>query len=307
MISVQNLCKAYGPTVAVEDITFEVGKGEVVGFLGPNGAGKTTTLKILTSFLPPTSGTVSVAGYDVSKDHLEARRHLGYLPELNPLYEDMEVTEYLEWAASVRGFRGPEKVRRVRRMVEVCGLGDGVGKEIGHLSKGYRQRVGLAQAILHDPPILLLDEPTSGLDPNQTREVRDLILELKKEKTVMLSTHILPEVQASCNRILIIHKGRIVAQGDPRGLAQQAQGAVRYTLVLRRAEGQARAVEELPGVDSADIREADGEVTLEVRAKETGEDLREGLFRLAVERGWVLLELKKESRSLEEVFHQLTL
>lgn len=308
VIEVQNLSKRYGETLAVNGISFEIEAGKVVGFLGPNGAGKTTTLRILTSYLPPSSGTVRVAGHDTLEDSLEVRRLIGYLPENNPLYEDLETAEYLEWAAEVRGISGERKTSRIKEVVRTCGLKEVIGKDIGRLSKGYRQRVGLAGAILHDPPILLLDEPTSGLDPNQTREVRDLILELKKHKTVLLSTHILSEVQASCDEVIILHQGKIAASGTPQSLAH-AQGS--RICVTFRSEGlslpeTAQAILKISGVSSVQTQEQNGEVTLEVLTGDAEHDIRGELFRIAAEKNWPLLELKRERASLEEVFRQLT-
>src|SRR5512140_2504419 len=224
MIEVERLTRTFGTTVAVRDISFSVARGEVLGFLGPNGAGKTTTMRILTGYLPPDSGTVTIAGFNVDTDSIEVRRRMGYLPESATLYEDMGVIDYLEYVAEMRGFKGAERTRRVSRMIDVCGLGSMVAKSIGQLSRGFRQRVGLAQAMIHDPDLLVLDEPTSGLDPNQIVEIRDLIRTLGREKTIILSTHILPEVQATCSRVMIISDGSLVADDTPDGLAIKAQG-----------------------------------------------------------------------------------
>lgn len=311
MINVRDLRKSYGGTQAVRGISFEIGKGEVVGFLGPNGAGKSTTLRVLSGCLPPSGGSVRLAGWEVSEQNLEVRRRVGYLPENNPLYEEMDVSEYLEWVAETRGLAGVERARRIRYSVEACGLGDVLGKPIGVLSKGYRQRVGLAAAILHDPEILLLDEPTSGLDPNQAREVRDLILQLKERKTVLLSTHILPEVQASCDRVVIINRGAIAAMGTPAELTRSAAGQVSVRLALK-ADGldplqvQA-AVRGIPGVEDAESQRDGEELRLAVRGRRDHGDLREALYRLAVEKRWLLLQLNQEDASLENVFRELTL
>lgn len=311
MISVQNLRKDYGATSAVQGISFDIGQGEVVGLLGPNGAGKSTTLRILAGCLPPSAGSVRLAGWDVVDHNLEVRRHIGYLPENNPLYEEMDVSEYLEWVAQARGLKNPDRTGRIRYAVEACGLGDVLGKQIGVLSKGYRQRVGLAAAILHDPEILLLDEPTSGLDPNQARQVRDMILRLKERKTVLLSTHILPEVQASCDRVVIIHRGAIAAMGTPTELARSAAGraTIRVTLKYDGLDPEAvrRALMKIPGVENADCRRESGELRLTVKGKSGAGDLREPLFRMAVDKNWTMLQLHQEDASLDSVFRELTL
>ncbi|MBI4424795.1 MAG: ATP-binding cassette domain-containing protein [Elusimicrobia bacterium] len=309
MIKVEELVRRYGETTAVGGISFEIPAREVVGFLGPNGAGKTTTLKVLTGYLYPTSGKVTIAGLDVSERSLDCRRSVGYLPENNPLYEEMEVVECLEWCARMRGLDASRAGRAIQSAVERCGLGAVVGKDIGQLSKGYRQRVGLAAAILHDPPILLLDEPTSGLDPNQAAEVRGLIAELRKEKTVLLSSHILSEVKASCDRVIIIHQGRIAAQGKPSELEAAGSAGQRLRLVLKAdAEDPniERALQGLPGVASVARERADGELAFLVAGQAEAGDLRSAVFGLAAERRWPLLELFREGASLEEVFRRLT-
>lgn len=309
MIQVENLIRKYGTTVAVGGISFEISPREVVGFLGPNGAGKTTTIKVLSGFLHPSSGKVAVAGRDVTEASLECRRQVGYLPENNPLYEEMEVSEYLDWTASVRRFSGPAKRAAMHRAVERCGLASVIGKDIGQLSKGFRQRVGLAQAMIHDPPILLLDEPTSGLDPNQAVEVRNLIAELRKEKTVMLSTHILSEVRASCDRVIIIHNGRIAAQGRPEELAASASPGQRLRLLLRGkadADSVRGTLSEMDGVSAVKVESGDDEVSFWVTAGSSTGDLREEVFKLAAKKRWPVLELYRETASLEEVFRNLT-
>ncbi|MFH1724033.1 MAG: ATP-binding cassette domain-containing protein [Elusimicrobiota bacterium] len=311
MITVRELSKRFGATVAVDRISFEVGRGEVLGFLGPNGAGKTTTLRMLSGYLPPTGGTAELGGRDVVEAGLEVRRRIGYLPENNPLYEEMDVCEYLEWTAEIRGFSGQARTNRIRSAVEACGLGEVLGRPIGLLSKGYRQRAGLAAAILHDPDILLLDEPTSGLDPNQAREVRDLILKLKEAKTVVLSTHILPEVQASCDRVVIIHRGRIAASGTPKELKRAASGLGLIHLSLKASDvdlASAReTLETVPGVERSDASEEDGELRFSLTCRPEAGDLRETFFRIAVEKSWTLLHLNREEASLEHVFRELTL
>jgi len=313
MISVKGLTKLYGRVRAVEALDFDVRDREVVGFLGPNGAGKTTTLRILSGFVPPTAGTAQVAGCDVVAANLEARRRIGYLPENNPLYDEMDVAEYLEWTASVRGLRGAERVQRIRAAAESCGLAAVLGETIGLLSKGYRQRTGLAAAILHDPPVLLLDEPTSGLDPNQAGEVRELIARLKAEKSVLMSTHILSEAQAVCDRIIILHRGRIAACGAPQELIQAAGARGRLSLSLKAEGLEPGAVEEklksLPQAASVRAWSEGGEIRAALEAgpeSAQGEDMRERVFRAAVESGWTLLELRREEASLENVFRELT-
>lgn len=220
MIEVSQLTKKYASTLALDHVTFAIQPGEVVGLLGPNGAGKTTMLKMLTGYLPPTEGSAKVANFDILDQSLEVRKRIGYLPETNPLYEDLAVYESLEWTARLRGMPKTVYADSIRKVIETCGLGSVVGKDIAHLSKGFRQRVGLAQAMLHDPEILILDEPTSGLDPNQQREVHTLIQTMRSRKTVLLSTHTLSEATSVCDRVLIIHRGRIVADGDPKGFGR---------------------------------------------------------------------------------------
>jgi ABC-2 type transport system ATP-binding protein len=309
MIQVQNLTKDYGPTRAVDGVTFNVRKGEVLGFLGPNGAGKSTTMKILTSFLAPTGGTAKVAGFDVFEQSLEVRKRLGYLPEDTPIYRDMTVVEYLRFAAEVRGMEPGSREKRIKEIGGRCGLGDVAGKLVGELSKGFRQRVGLAQAMIHDPDIVILDEPTSGLDPNQIVEIRSLIKEVGKEKTVILSTHILPEVQATCSRVLIISGGKLVADGTPDELRAREQGN-RYRLVV---EGDSQAAEtikarlvSITGVRTCDkVSGEDGTLTFAIDGPST-HDLRKPLFRAAVDNKWSLLELTRQAASLEDVFRNLT-
>ncbi|HTP13080.1 MAG TPA: ATP-binding cassette domain-containing protein, partial [Bacteroidota bacterium] len=232
-IAVRNLTKFYGTEKAVDDISFDVKTGEILGFLGPNGAGKTTTMKVITCYLPPTAGSVEVEGFTVADHSFEVRGKIGYLPELNPLYLDMNVLEYLEYSAQLFGIRNALLRERMGEMIEVCGLGDVRHKDIGELSKGYRQRVGLAQAMIHDPQVLILDEPTSGLDPNQIVEIRALIKELGKEKTVILSTHILSEVQSTCSRVLIINDGKLVADDAPERLQAGEGGSIAVVLASR--------------------------------------------------------------------------
>ncbi len=307
MIEVQGLTKTFGRETAVDRISFEVRPGDILGFLGPNGAGKTTTMRILTCYLPPTAGTVRVDGLDVVEDSLEVRKRIGYLPETTPLYPDMTVVDYLDFIADMRRIPPDQKAHRIAEMIDVCGLGEVRYKRIETLSKGYRQRVGLAQAMIHNPPILILDEPTSGLDPNQIVEIRELITSLGREKTVILSTHILPEVQASCNRVLIIHRGRIVADATPSDLSNQFMGEQRIRLGVKAPAEVVRS--RLLALDGLNIvkeeKESDG-VLLFTLSTPTQEDLRPRLFHLAVEEGWTLHELHRETVNLEDIFRQLT-
>jgi len=314
MIHVDGLTKHYGKVKAVNNISFDVHAGEVLGFLGPNGAGKTTTMKILTSYLSPTSGRAVVAGCDVFDQALEARARIGYLPEGTPLYRDMTVLEYLNFASDVRGLpRGAGRTRRLRQVVEQCGLGDRLGFLIGELSKGLKQRVGLAQAILHEPEVLILDEPTSGLDPNQIVEIRQVIKDIGKSKTVIFSTHIMQEVQATCSRMLIISKGQIAADGTPDELSRKAQGAQELRIELAgRVEDAREGLTAVKGV--ASVRSVDPDAGDEagksthhfIVIAEEGQDPRADIFRMATQKGLTLLELRREKASLEDVFRTLT-
>jgi len=309
MIKVESLTKDYGPTRAVDQVTFNVRKGEVLGFLGPNGAGKSTTMKMLTCYLAPTAGRATVAGFDVFDNSLEVRRRIGYLPEDTPIYRDMTVLEYLEFAAHMRAMPASRSAARIKEIGGRCGLADVAGKLVGELSKGFRQRLGLAQAMLHDPDILILDEPTSGLDPNQIVEIRSLIKEIGREKTVILSTHILPEVQATCSRILIISGGKLVADGTPEGLRARERGS-RYRVVVE-SNGVARdairdRLASLTGVARCElVTGEDGSHAFAIDGA-ASEDLRKSIFRAAVDNRWTLLELGRESASLEDVFRHLT-
>ncbi|MCX6641409.1 MAG: ATP-binding cassette domain-containing protein [bacterium] len=307
MISVRNLSKHYGTTIAVNDITFDVQKGEILGFLGPNGAGKTTTMKILTCYMPPTAGTVTVEGKDVMDSSLEVRSQIGYLPEQNPLYLDMDVVDYLHFAAELRGVPKEQIKARTKKMVELCGLKDVFSRPIGQLSKGFRQRVGLAQAMIHDPQILILDEPTSGLDPNQIVEIRHLIQELGRQKTVILSTHILSEVQATCNRAIIINQGKIVADGSLEQLQAAFHGMERITMEIKAPkDGCIDKLRAIQHVQKASETSTSGDLKRFVLETEKGQDLREQIYDLCVREGWKLLELYRERTTLEDVFRQLT-
>ena len=307
MIEVENLTKRYGPTLAVSDVSFNVERGEVLGFLGPNGAGKTTTMRVITGFLPPTRGKVRVAGYDVVEEPLEAKRRTGYLPEAPPVYPDMTVDEYLAFVARIKGVSHRDIKSRMEEVEEKCAVTDVRRRQIGKLSKGYRQRVGLAQALIHNPDVLVLDEPTAGLDPKQIIETRELIKGLGGQHTIILSTHILPEVSKTCQRVVVINGGRIVAVGTPDELTRRLQG---FETVLVTAEGPAAAIMEkfqrVAGVNWVEPREShDSQVTLEVHS-EKEKDVRPELARAVVESGWKLFELKTSGLSLEEIFLQLT-
>jgi len=308
VIDVRGITKTFGDTIAVDDVSFSVSRGEVLGFLGPNAAGKTTTMRILTCYLVPDAGTASIAGHDVLEDPIGVRRRLGYLPESAPLYLDMGVIEHLRFIAEMRGIPADRIDSRVRDMVDVCGLGSVVHKGVAELSKGFRQRVGLAITMIHDPDILILDEPTTGLDPSQIIEIRELIKRIGTEKTIILSTHILPEVEATSSRVLIINEGRIVASGTPDELADMAIGSegVRVTLAAPVGEIEAR-LSELAGVSAVDAiaEEPDGYRTFSVRGDD-GTALADRVFDLVRDRDWRLRELRRETASLEDIFLRLT-
>lgn len=310
-IAVRNLVKFYGREKAVNNISFDVKTGEILGFLGPNGAGKTTTMKIITCYMPPSAGSVEVDGLEVTSHAHDVKRKIGYLPELNPLYLDMNVLEYLEYCAQLHGLRGTLLQERQRDMVDVCGLGDVRHKEIGELSKGFRQRVGLAQAMIHDPEVLILDEPTSGLDPNQIVEIRNLIRRLGRAKTVVLSTHILSEVQATCDRVVIINDGNIVADGTPDELQRNFRGSEMLTLEIKASVSNAITellpkLKTVPNVENVELRGSEGVVHTFQLHTVKGSDVREDLFRRAVAEQWILLGMTRQATSLEEVFHKLT-
>jgi len=301
MIQVEGLTKYYGDTLALDNLSFQVAEGEILGFLGPNGAGKTTTMRMLTGYMPPSEGTATVAGYDIFHDSFQVRRRVGYMPETVPLYREMSVHDYLGFMASIRGVQEREKA--IDRVLDACGIGDVKTKLIGHLSKGYRQRVGLAQALVHDPEVLILDEPTIGLDPRQILAVRELIKSLGGERTIILSTHILPEVSQVCQRVLILNRGRVVAEDTPEHLTASLQGATRIKLAL--AQPAADAVEKLQALDGVEKADSVGANTYEITCA-AGVDKRSELAALAVNEGWGLLEMRALSLSLEEVFLQLT-
>ncbi|MDE3090713.1 MAG: ABC transporter ATP-binding protein [Chloroflexota bacterium] len=303
MIDVQDLVKDYGTYMALREVSFEVNKGEVLGFLGPNGAGKTTTMRILTGYMPPTSGTARVAGYDVFEDSMQVRRRIGYLPETVPLYPEMSVWDYLDFAARLRGVSDRDPA--IERAMDLTNIADRADTLIGKLSKGYRQRVGIAQAIVHEPQVLILDEPTIGLDPKQIIEVRHLIKSLAGEHTVLLSTHILPEVSQVCTRVLIINEGKIVAEDTPEHLTARVRGAERVFLQVAQPKAEIPTeLEKIKGVLGVKPQDRDkGVYEIETNL---GTDRRADIAALAVQRGWGVLELRPVSLSLEEVFLQLT-
>jgi ABC-2 type transport system ATP-binding protein len=306
MIKVEQLTKKYAGVTGIDQISFEVGKGEIVGFLGPNGAGKTTTMRILASYMPASSGRATVAGFDVFSESLQARRHLGYLPENVPLYHDMRVNEYLRYRGALKALSGKRLKNRIGVIKELCGLREVGRKKIAGLSKGFRQRVGLAEAMIHEPDLLILDEPTIGLDPNQIRQVRELIKSLGERHTILLSTHILSEVEATCSRVIIINRGRIEASDTPENLVNQLR-----TSGLLRLEVKSGSEDPIPHLtEISGVREvrpvSNGEwLSFEIRI-EANSDPREQIFRLAVRRQWVIRELSKERATLEDAFVELT-
>ncbi len=307
MIKVEGLTKRYGSATAVKNISFEVDKGEVVGFLGPNGAGKTTTMRVLTCFLPPTEGTASVAGFDVLEDPLEVKKRIGYLPESPPLYSEMSVYDYLEFVARLKGIPSGEVAGRVDAVLGRCNLGDVQAKLNGQLSKGYRQRVGLAQALIHNPDVLILDEPTAGLDPKQIIEVRQLIRELGGDHTIILSTHILPEVSTTCGRVIIINNGKIEASDTPENLTARLQG---HDSIWLELDGPSDEIEPklaaVPGVER--VVPAQGQAGRSAWQVEADKDpaVRTALARAVIEAGWGLYEIRSVGLSLEDIFLKLT-
>ena len=305
MIEVQSLTKRFGSQAAVSEVTFSVRQGEIVGFLGPNGAGKTTTMRVLTGFLPPTEGTARIDGHDVVKDSRQARATLGYLPESAALYPEMRVREYLAYRARLEGISGPDVRTRVEEMVGRCLLEEVADRKVENLSRGYRQRASLAGALVHRPPVLILDEPTVGLDPAQIIKIREMIRSLGRERAVLLSTHILPEVDAVCDRVLIIDRGRIIAEGTPEELRRRLSGTPVVRAAFRGEVAAAEALSGLPGVVAATETSADGETRVRVECA-PGAEVSEEIVREAVSRGWILRELSREAVSLEDVFVRLT-
>ncbi|HVA23379.1 MAG TPA: ABC transporter ATP-binding protein [Chloroflexota bacterium] len=306
MIEVQNLSKTYADKPAVRDVTFSVRPGEILGFLGPNGAGKTTTMRILTGYMPATSGKATVAGYDVFTQSLEVRKRIGYLPETVPLYPEMPVEAYLKFVARLKGLPASRLQERLDYVLGVCHIDDVRHKLVSKLSKGYRQRVGIAQALIHDPEVLILDEPTSGLDPKQINETRQLIKGLGGKHTVILSTHILPEVGMTCGRVVIISDGRVAAEDTPENLTKRLQGRDRIQLEARAPRQELLTVlRAVPGVTHVSAQEGEGQVRCEVEGSGK-QDIRGQLASAVVGKGWSLLELRAASMSLEEIFLQLT-
>jgi len=308
LIEVQDLTKTFGERTAVDHISFAVNKGEILGFLGPNGAGKTTTMRMLTSFMPATSGTARIAGFDVFDNSLEVRRHIGYLPENPPVYPDMTVESYLDFVARIKGVLAEKRAQRVTDALEKTNITDKRDELIKRLSRGYKQRVGLAQALVHDPDVIILDEPTVGLDPKQIIEVRHLIKNLAGNHTIVLSTHILPEVSMTCDRVVIINKGKIAAVDTPQNLTSQLKGGQRIRVEVQASEQPLREVlAQIPGASRVQIEAAPltGHVLATIEAAE-GKDIRSAIAARIVEKGWPLFELKGVSLSLEDIFLELT-
>lgn len=306
MISVSHLCKHYGSFVAVDGISFEVEQGGVVGFLGPNGAGKTTTMRILTCYHPASSGSASIAGFDVFSDSIEVRRRVGYLPESTPMYTELRVREYLHFRGKLRGMSFDQRQQAIKRVVDRCWLGDFIDRPIYQLSKGMKQRVGLADAIMHDPEVLILDEPTIGLDPTQIRETRNLIKELGERHTILLSSHILHEVEQTCSRAIIIARGKIVASGSTSELRDQFSSRGRIIAEMRGPQDQVeQGVRSLSGVSGVSVTSENGWVRLSIEP-DTDQDIREDIYRMTNTKGWPLRELRREVATLEDYFIQVT-
>ncbi len=311
MIKVEGLTKRYARTLAVDNISFEVEKGQIVGFLGPNGAGKTTTMRVLTCFLPPTSGTANISGFDVVEHPLEVKRRIGYLPETPPLYPEMEVVEYLKFTGKLKGISSRDINRRVDEVVERCALGNVRSKLIDTLSKGYRQRVGLAQAIIHGPDVLILDEPTAGLDPKQIIHIRELLQALSKDHTIILSTHILSEVEHSCERVIIIDSGKLVANDTLTNITNKPRDPEAVLLEVEASDGRPQPaevqqrLEQVQGVSRVVNNSADGRLAFQVEAL-PGRRIRSDVARSVVGAGWSLREMRADNLTLEEIFLQLT-
>ena len=308
MIQVTDLTKYYQTLCAVDQINFDIQKGEILGLLGPNGAGKTTTLRMLTGYLQPSSGNINVKGLSVDTHILEIKKILGYLPESAPLYHDMLVYDYLNYVAAIRELKDDQKLARIRHLADLCGINEVMHQPIGELSKGYKQRVGLAHAMMNDPEVLVLDEPTSGLDPNQIVEIRKIIKEIGKEKTIILSTHILSEAEATCDRIVIISQGKIVADGSTESLKQSAGGTNIMYLSLQNADFATlqKSLTDIDGVENISrIAEADGVLNATLAYQST-EDLRPAVYHKIKETDWILLDFHQETQSLENIFRQLT-
>jgi ABC-2 type transport system ATP-binding protein len=307
MIEVKNLTKRYAGRTAIRDISFSVQRGEIVGLLGPNGAGKSTTMRILSCFMPGTSGTARVAGFDVFHQSDEVRRRIGYMPENNPLYPDMRVREYLKFRARLKGLGWRRSRERVNLVMEQCGLTGVSRRIIGQLSKGYRQRVGLADALSHEPELIILDEPTIGLDPHQIRAVRQLIKGLAGKHTVLISTHILPEAEMMCNRMVIMYDGKILAADTPENLQRLIAGNSQIVAEIAAPAAELReTLAQIPGIEAIDVSASDGEFQRCALTPHNGYDLRAAIFALARERGWILRELTRSRRSLEDIYVQIT-
>ena len=309
MIHVENLTKTFGDLCAVDHITLDILKGQILGLLGPNGAGKTTTLRMLTGFLRPTSGTIRVKDYTIDEHSLEIRKLLGYLPESAPLYHDMLVYDYLNYVADIREVEKKNRLSRLREMAGLCGLNEVMHKPVAELSKGYKQRVGLAHAMMKNPEILIFDEPTSGLDPNQIIEIREIIKKIGKEKTVILSTHILSEAEATCDRVVIINQGKIVADGNMESLKQSASGEALIHFVLKNADPAAveKELGSVPGILGISTQAGDGGLLRVKLTCRSGEDLRASVYERIKQTPWILLELYQETQTLENIFQKLTL
>lgn len=308
MIEIKNLTKKLDNNVILDGISLEVKQGEILGFLGPNGAGKTTTMKIITSFWTPTKGEVKIDGLDVISDSLETRKRIGYLPETVPLYDEMRVFEYLKFVAEIRGVKKGEIKERIKEVIKDCGLAKVIRKPIEELSKGYRQRLGLAQAIMHKPDILILDEPTTGLDPNQIVEIRDLIKKIGQEKTIIFSTHILSEVSATCDRAVIINNGKIVGEGSPQELAKKAgEKEIIYIKIKGDKKEIVKTLQDMDNIEKVNEKDKEGNdiVGYEIEPK-AGVDIREHLFMAVKNKNWSMLELYRQTVSLEDVFRELT-
>ncbi len=307
MIEVSNLTKRYAGRTAVADISFTVARGEIVGLLGPNGAGKSTTMRILACFLPATSGTARVAGYDVFHQSEEVRRRIGYMPENNPLYPEMRVREYLKFRARLKGLGWRRSRERVSTVMEQCGLTEVGRRIIGQLSKGFRQRVGLADALVHEPELIILDEPTIGLDPHQNRSVRQLIKSLAGQHTILISTHILPEAEMTCHRMLIMYDGKVLAADTPDNLQRRMAGNSQIIAEIAAPADELRAAwSQMPGIEQFDVSPAEGDFQRCALTPRDGYDLRPAVFALAHERGWVLRELTRHRHSLEDIYVQIT-
>lgn len=308
MIRVEMLTKYYGDLCAVDKINFDVQKGEILGLLGPNGAGKTTTLRMLTGYIRPTSGTIHVKDYTIDEQPLEIKKLLGYLPESAPLYHDLLTYDYLDYVANIRELSGESKIKRIYELTDLCGLNEVMHKPIGELSKGYKQRVGLAHAMMNDPEILILDEPTSGLDPNQIVEIRDIIKQIGKEKTIIISTHILSEAEATCDRIIIINRGRIVADDSTDTLKQSAGGEYLINMTLQNTnfESAEKILCSINGVSGVILADNQGDtLSISLNCK-SSDDIRADIYRAVKDTDWLLLDFHQETRTLENIFRELT-